>query len=128
MSTASLLQLDWMRAKYQLMVEKQKRITSAEDPGSYSSFTEWLKDAVGRRSMKAELSRYCGYEGNQHVNKWLNGSIPKLPATWKLIAEWAQVDYNALRDLIDRSAGITRVPKAPRAKGLARKMRSRIRA
>jgi hypothetical protein len=32
----------------------------------------------------------------------VNGSLPAGPALRRLSAEWAQIDYSALRDLIER--------------------------
>lgn len=102
MSTTGLSDESFAATHNKPMVDTQrvKRPTPAPPPRDYSSFTTWLADATERRQSKADLAHYFGGKG-QNVNKWLKeGSVPN-PATRKLVAEWAQVDDDELRALID---------------------------
>lgn len=54
------------------------------------------------RGAQARLAEFCGGDtGPQHVTKWRGGSVPEIPRL-KLIAEWAQVEYESLRVLADK--------------------------
>jgi len=117
MSTGSLLQIDWVRVQRQPMVDK--RDFPAESPAAFDSFTTWIRSATRVHSYQQRLADYLGVNP-QNITKWRKGSIPDSPAIRKAIAEWAHVDYNELRDLIDKTAEIARVPKGQRAKGIAR--------
>jgi len=83
------------------MVVFQRRSDPAPNPDDYQSFTDWFSEAIapppdGLRGRPAALAKFCGHEsGGQHVSKWKGGSIPEYPTVRK-IAEWAQVDDEAL--------------------------------
>lgn len=106
LSTVGSLPLQPLPDEYLLMVDKPpvKRVAPAHAPGDYESFTKWLDVAVGKGThygMPAALAKWCGVE-RQNVAKWQGGSLPEGQALQRKIAEWAQVDYEALRELIVR--------------------------
>lgn len=103
LSTVSSLPSQPLPDEYLLMVDKPpvKRVAPAPAPGDYDSFTKWLEDSIAHYGMPAALGRWCGVE-RQNVARWQGGSLPEGQALQRKIAEWAQVDYEALRELIAR--------------------------
>jgi transcriptional regulator with XRE-family HTH domain len=77
------------------------RVSPSVSPDAFTNFSLWLAAATDRYGMRAELATYCGVT-NQHVHNWLHGKVTRDPRLLRLISEWAQVDYVALRDLHDR--------------------------
>lgn len=116
-----------------------KRICPADPPGKFPGFTEWLTAATEPYGFKRHLARFLGLDhdgqGGQRVQRWIDGYLPASPEIHKAIAKWAHVDYDSLRDLIDKTRATresaraeTREKKANRAKGIARKTASHRRA
>ncbi len=80
---------------------KLKRVAPAPSPDGYPTLKAWLKATLDRHGMGAELTDWCGVP-RQNLYKWETGSIPAGPKVRKDIAEWAQVPYESLRELIER--------------------------
>ena len=100
-STYGLLHSLSAAAQYQPMVykkQKRKRLAPARNPDEFEDYGQWLNAAI-EGTTPAELGRYCE-KSSQLIYKWqTSGSITSIPVQ-RLIAEWAQVDFEALRRLI----------------------------
>lgn len=124
LATAGSLKNSTICVEHLHMVEKRPFI--AESPAAFETFTAWLENAVRVHSFQQRLSEYTGVSP-QNVQRWLDGYIPRNPGVQKLIAEWAQVDYGQLRDLIDKTREQKPPPKAHRVKGITRRTHLRSR-